>query len=257
MIFLPKNKGFLNDVIEDQEDNKKVQTDNLNVSLDKTVIEQSIIFDDLVVEPKALRDQTSKDKVLFGYNASLADLRKRGYDRHLRSDEVFRIMIEALENPSDKLNAVADDLWDSHGELLSAYFQVSHDGKELTVFLDPENLKYDSNVYVVDGNNGFIKCSTTNKFSLEKIVKKRIFWRNKTENIPLKDLVRLERVNEINPELVEFLYSRPYHRLPRHIQIHGGLRLPPAGKGGPIGRIRYFTVYAESSYGASRGVRLK
>lgn len=216
------------------------------------VVSSNVTLDQLVIEASALRSQADGEKDLLTYDASLAGLKSRGYARHLRPDEVFKIMIDALENPSSKWKGVDADLRSSYGEWLSAYFQVSPDGKELTVFLDPENLELKGSVYVVDGNNGLVKGSSMHKFSLEKVVGAE------TKNICLRNWVPLSQVNKVSSELVEFLYTRPYDRLPDRIKNNGGLRLPKAGKGWPVGRgigdINY-SLDASYSDGASRGVR--
>ena len=235
-----------------------VQDSDKNKSQNVQPVVQGISLDKLLVEASALRSQAGGDKDLLSYDASLTDLRSRGYNRHLRPDEVFRIMIDALENPYSQWKNVDADLLSSYGEWLSAYFQVSADGKELTVFLDPENLQWNGDVYVVDGNNGIVKGSSSRKFSLEKVVGKNLLGRAKTKNISLNNRVPLSQVNEINPELVEFLYTRTHDRLPDKIKHKGYLRLPEAGKGWPVGRgFDSNDYYLDAYYNgrASRGVR--
>lgn len=234
------------------------EIDNIEELLYKKRNNLSIDLDGIIVEVESPKDGSSSRN--FYFNESLSHLKtRRGYDRHLRPDEIFRIIIECLENPSSKFENINND-FNSTYQWLSAYFQISSNGKELTVFLDPENIKWDNTRYtggyIIDGNNGEIKCSSKHKFCLEKIIKR--FLRGvEIKNIDLWKDVPLSLVNDVNPELVEFLYGKPYDILPTIIKKRGNIHLPYADEGSPVGIIYSDFSINKCTMCASRGVKTK
>ena len=200
-----------------------------------------ITLDNLIIEEKSPRG--GKDKKLFTYDKSLEVLRQRNYQRHLRPDEAFRLLIDTLENPNSKYKQVSEDMLLSYGEWLSsAMLRKSKD--KLTCYTDPENLIWDSSQYKVQGN---LKYSQEKTFTIDK-------------DIPSQSWVDL---NKFPNDLVEFLYSRPFDKLPKVMQKgnkRAQLWLPEEGIIRPVGRgYDYYDFCVDACYdgggGASRGVR--
>ena len=126
---------------------------------------QIITLDKLVIEEKAPRD-SNNNKILYTYDKSLEAIKQRGYQRHLRSNEAFQLMIDAIENPSSKYTSTKEDMLSSYGEWLSlAVLRTKPD--ELKLYLDPENLVWNSSrsEYVVQGN---LKYSQERAFNISK-----------------------------------------------------------------------------------------
>ena len=196
-----------------------------------------LTLDNLVIEPSSSRDQNNRKK-LFTYDQSLFDLRSRGYERHLRSDEAFRVLIDAIENPNSKYKSISDDMLFSYGEWLSLAGKRESDTK-LHLYNDPDGTL---------NNYEFIPQNF-------KYLEEKIFTIDK--DIQSGTYVDLDRFPN---DLVTFLYSRPFDKLPDVIKSgnrRAQLWLPKQGIIRPFGRgddFDYFYLYASYSNGASRGV---
>ncbi len=83
-----------------------------------------IQLDNLIIEDKV-------SEYFYTYEESLESLRERGYQRHLRSDEAFRILIDGLKNPRSKYKKICDNMLSSCNEWLSLAFIGS------IIILDP------------------------------------------------------------------------------------------------------------------------
>ena len=210
--------------------------------------ERSLTLDNLVIEEKSPRD-SGNNKTLQTYDKSMESLRSRGFKRHLRPDEAFRILIDAIENkgkplinPSGKgkplIKSISEDMLSSYGEWLS--LAMLRNGAELSCYLDPENLVWNGTSYVV---NGALKHSGEHKFNIKRIHSEKY--------------VDLDKFPQ---DLVTFLYSRPYDKLPevmRKENRRSQLWLPGEGIIRPCGRGSSFDDFDVSGYDsrASRGVR--
>ena len=104
-----------------------------------------ISLDNLVIEERSPRKNAQKE--LFVYDQSLSSLKQRGYSRHLRPDESFRILIDAIENPNSKYNLIKEDMLSGYGEWLSLAFL--RQGDIFHCYLDPENLIWNGSIYVI------------------------------------------------------------------------------------------------------------
>ncbi len=191
---------------------------------------------DIVFEPRAVYGGT--EKKWYTFDASLRALQKRGYERHPRPAEAFDLTCRRLEGRlQPEQQAVADDMFSNRGEWLS--MTMLREGNLLHCYLDPENLVWNGHKYVVPG--GKLKHAGEEVYSIGST----------NECVPIKD------VNEINPALVEKLWSRPYAILPEKIRQNAWLLLPPENTLWPVGRGDYNNEYDidSSYYGlASRGV---
>ena len=208
--------------------------------IDGKVIESvpSVLYKDFFVEAKAKRDVGQVDKSLMYYDKSLADLRSKGFARHLRSQEVFGLLADGLEGKlSGEQKVVYDDMLVSYGEWLSLAFE--RDGNKLFCYVDPEGLVWKDNRYVKDNN---FKFSEKKEFDISG--KSSRVW------IDLR---------EFGDDFVKFLYGRFFSHLPVQMQ-EGGQRaqvyLPPDKTAWPVGRgnCYWFGVFGFNYYGrASRG----
>ena len=203
-----------------------------------------LTLDNLVIEKLSPRDQNNRKK-LFTYDQSLFDLRSRGYERHLRPDEAFRIIIDAIENPNSQYILLKQDMLFSYGEWFSLAVQRANQ-TELILYPDPKNLVWnDEKGYLMKGKSS--DCSEAKTFTID-------------QNIPSQNWLDLNRFPN---ELVEFLCSRPFDRLPEIMKSGNNrsqLWLPQEGIIRPFGRgddFYDFNLGAYCNYWASRGVRLR
>ena len=198
---------------------------------------KSQTLDNLVIEEKSPRGNGNA-KIFQSYDKSMESLRSRGFKRHLRPDEAFGIIIDAIENKGKPLiKSISEDMLSSYGEWLS--LAMLRNGAELSCYLDPENLVWNGTSYVV---NGALKHSGEHKFNIKRIHSEKY--------------VDLDKFPQ---DLVTFLYSRPYDKLPevmRKENRRSQLWLPGEGIIRPCG---LGSIDGSSVYGyydrASRGVR--
>ncbi|MDP3990627.1 MAG: hypothetical protein Q8Q01_05495 [archaeon] len=206
--------------------------------------ETESFYNGVTFEPKAVRNSRNVDfKEVFTYNASLARLTDKGYERHPRPSEVFGFLIANLEK---KLTAeqeiVAEDMEkeDYYGEWMSIAVKRSDD--ILTVYIDPEGLVWNDSK---DRYKKIFNFSDRRDFSIS--------------GIPLNEYVELNRFND---DLVEFLYTRPFAQLPPEIREGNERALillpPPNKKIWPVARGSISRFSFDGYYGingrASRGV---
>ncbi len=193
---------------------------------------------DVVFQPKAVYKE--EEKRLYTFDASLRALRERGYERHPRPAEAFDLICRGLEGRlQPEQQVVADDRVDNNGEWLS--MAVLREGNLLHCYLDPENLRWNGNDYVVQG--GKLKHAGEEVYSVSSLCE----W------VPIKE------TNEINPALVEKLWSRHYAILPEEVRQNAWLYLPPENVLWPVSRgfANQYIISAYYNFKASRGVRLK
>ncbi len=192
---------------------------------------------DVVFEEKAVYD--GKEKRLYTYDASLRALRARGYERHPRPVEAFDFICRGLEERlQPEQQAVAGDMVNSYGEWLS--MAILRKGNLLHCYLDPENLVWNGNQYIVQG--GKLKHAEEEVYSIGS----------------LHGLIHIKYMNDANPALVEKLWSRHYALLPEEIRQNAWILLPPENALRPVSSNNYITKYdVDTSYitSASRGVR--
>ncbi len=197
---------------------------------------------DIIFEPKA-------EKKLYTFDASLRVLRERSYERHPRPAEAFGLICNGLEGRlQPDQQAIADEMIQEDGsEWLSMV--MLREGNLLHCYLDPENLVWNGHKYVAQG--GKLKHAGEEVYSIGSSIGSLRVW------VPIKE------VNEMNPALVEKLWSRHYAILPEEIRQNGRLWFPSENVLWPVGRLGYFDgkyiigtvigTYWDSS--ASRGVQ--
>ncbi len=170
---------------------------------------------DVVFEEKAVYD--GKEKRLYTYDASLRALRARGYERHPRPVEAFDLICRGLEGTlQPDQQAIADNMLNGYGEWLS--MAIMQEENMLHCYLDPENLVWNGYQYVVQG--GKLKHAGEEVYSIGSLL----------------DWSTPKGVNEINPFLVQKLWSRPYAILPEEIRQNTWLYLPPENVLMPVSR---------------------
>jgi len=202
-----------------------------NIDLDR------IIIDNLAVERTAIRESNNEKKVYF-YNESLERLRKYGYERHLRPNEAFNIIIDALEHQESNYKEICKDMMSSSGEWLS--IAIERDKDFLICYLDPEFIILEDNNY-----------NTTNISSADKIK----FYIG--DGIQSNDWVSLK---EFPKDFTAFLLSKSFFDLPDKMKIGENeirIYLPENG----IWPMAYrhldlaYNIIEYSKHSASRGVK--
>ena len=134
--------------------------------------------------------------------------------------------------------ATADDRVNSYGEWLS--MAMLREGNLLHCYFDPENLVWDGNKYTAQGEK--LKHAGEEVYSIGSMNR----W------VSIKD------VNEINPALVEKLWSRHYAILPEEVRQKAWLLIPSENSLLPVSRGNYINRYVidfNSNFKVSRGVR--
>ena len=200
-------------------------------------VKQALV--DIVFEEKAV--DNGKEKNFYTFDASLRVLRKRGYERHPRPAEAFGLICNGLEGRlQPEQQTVADNMLNGYEEWLS--MALLREGNLLYCYLDPENLRWDEKEwkYVVQG--GKLKHAGEEVYSIGSM----------RGGVPIKDM------NEINPLLVEKLWSRHYAILPEEIRQKTWLYLPPENVLWPVDHSNYDGRYHIGTHfysRASRGVR--
>ena len=203
------------------------------------------------------------------FDEGLTSLKNRGYQRHMRPNEAFFIIMGGLEKTKNIYHEMlAGDMllsltYSSHqGEWLSLAM-VRRDDK-LECYLDPE--LYFENIPLFFG----IKKIPVYRFAGVKGVKKpdKTFY---IGNIPSKKLIDVE---EFPDDLVEFLYSRKFKDFPEVMQKgnifpyrKAKICMPPNNKLYPVSRGEHYgfkeinngfdILPCLSSKKPSRGVRIK
>ncbi len=195
------------------------------------------VLADIVFEEKAVYN--GKEKRFHMFDVSLRALRARGYERHPRPAEAFDLICRRLEGRlSPEQQAIADDMRNGYSEWLS--MAMMREGNLLHCYLDPENLVYDHNKwsYVVQG--GKLKHAGEEVYSIGS----------------LREWVSIKDVNEINPALVEKLWSRHYAILPEEIRQKAWIWLTSNEGLCPIlrGSYSWYISPVNILSGASRGI---
>ncbi len=202
-----------------------------NIDLDR------IIIDNTAIE-RTTGKETNNEKKIYSYNESLERLRKYGYERHLRPNEAFKIIIDALEHPESNYKEIYKDMMSSFGEWLS--LAIERDKDFLICYLDPEGIIFEDNNY-----------NTTNISFADKI---KIYI---GDGIQSNDWVSLK---EFPKDFTSFLLSKTFFDLPDKMKIGENeirIYLPENG----IWPVAYrhldlaYNVIEYSKHAASRGLR--
>lgn len=202
-----------------------------NIELDR------IIIDNIAIEMGTIKEANNEKKI-YSYNESLERLRKYGYERHLRPNEAFKIIIDAIEHPESNYKGVYKDMASSFGEWLSLAIEKEKDF--LICYLDPEFIKLEDNNY-----------NATNISFTDKIK----FYIG--DGIPSSDWVSLR---EFPKDFTTFLLSKTFLDLPDKMKVGENeirVYLPENG----IWPMAYrhldlaYNVIECSKLGASRGLR--
>lgn len=193
-------------------------------------------YTNFTFEHPAYREAGATEKKLLHYDESLARLRAAGYERHARPQEVFSLLINGLEGKltgaSQPLAAVKNDILTGYEEWLNLAFERK--GAVLVAYLDPEGLVWRKDKYKKDN----FTFAEKREFTIGAVESCK--WL-KLQNFPTT--------------LVEYLYTRPFDKLPKDIQDNGVLYLPSEKTLWPVGRGDYGFGVGASYDWASRGVR--
>ncbi len=202
------------------------------------VPQQSIVaasYKDLEFELKAPRK--GNDKETFYFNQSLERLRKAGFQRHPLPHEAFVLILDGLEGKlTGNEQHVKEDMLKSYGEWLSLVFK--REGNTLHCYEHPEKIVW------------------VDKYDFSQMT----FTSDKTfpvKGLKSEDYISIKDVAKKSPDLVTYLWSRPFDKLPDEIQKNAGILIPAENTAWPVGR-DYVSRYYVSGYSydwASRGVR--
>ena len=189
----------------------------------------------VIFEQRALRK--NHDKQLFLFHDSLNSLKKRGYERHARPNEVFGLLCAYLEGDLSVKN-VAEDVLSSYGEWSS--FAMRYQNNLLHCYIDPD-LEYDKK----SEQYNLKSCSSEMFFSIPPLEE--------------KSYLTIKELHALNPQFVELIWSRPFHDLPLEIRENGNLFVGRDANVWPAGRGSYYSGYIVNSCNynnwASRGVQ--
>ena len=173
----------------------------------------TICYKDLLFETfpadRIIRDHTRyPGEYLLGWEKSLARLRDASYDRHPRPQEVFGLLMDALEDKIyDREILGLSRVLLIDGEWLSIAFQK--EGRKLMIYLDPVGL-----VTKVEHPR---KGIPTDEFSYVEFsyVEKREF---SIKGKPSGELISASRFKD---DLVRYLCGRSFRELPRSFRWRG------------------------------------
>lgn len=195
------------------------------------------IFKNIKFEQGAPYD--GKDKKLFTYDASLAALRKRKFQRHPYPAEVMSFLIAYYEKKLPQhLAVVAEDMLASYGEWFN--LATKRQGDTLLCYEDPKNLIWNERkgLYVPKGK---LQYERLQKFSIP--------------GLPSSETVELQNVD---PQLQRYFYSREWKDLPSEMKTDSTIWLPEDGQLWPVGRgifnVRFIVICYDYNFRASRGV---
>jgi len=194
-------------------------------------------------EPRALREEYRNKKAGLTFDESLTDLKRRGYDRHARPQEVFSLLCDHLEEKLGKrLQGVADDIVSYTHEWLSLAWECK--GDTLIAYVDPVGLVWsdEQEEYVKDN----FSCTETQEFDITS-----------NQSRPWIDL------KKFGEDFVVAHYGAPFNELPSQMREEypkARVMLPQDGMVWPVGRGNLYTYSLDSVFykvRASRGVRDK
>lgn len=185
----------------------------LNLS-EKPVIH---VLEELIIEPKAADYNKTGGKSFHTFNSSLETLRQRGYERHLRADEVFSLAIAELEgNILKEQKEVLEDIRKTKDEWVS--LAVERVGSKLTFFVDPKNLVWANTCAYITRNNKPVECAEKRVFEIQDSAMP------KKEDSKYEAFL-LDPFDVSDKSIFEFLFSRPFRDIPFEIIERNGLEL--------------------------------
>ena len=182
-------------------------------------------------ELKALREEGSDFKALMSRDDSFANLKLRGYERHLYAREYFALLIASLEGklPSDKQLAI-NDMNKGRGEWF-------HD----VVFTDDKTITFYEGVPKIANEPSQLEYTAKKTFELNGLMPANYY--------------SVIQVFNANPKLGKHIWTTTYKKLSEFIKTKTGLILPEKNTVWPVGRCGYgCDVYAYYVNRASRGV---
>ena len=196
---------------------------------------QGTTYKDVIFEALAYRKPKETNKELFTFDKSCERLVLAGFKRHPLPAEVFSLIIDVLEGKvSASLLSVKEDFFKNYGEWFDLVFKPKNG--VLHCYEQPRNVVCIPNDY---------DCS------------KMIFDQEKKfplNGLPLKTYIPIKDVAKKSHQIVTYIWSRPFEKLPSEIQNNANLWIPDSAR--PVGRDDYgiFNV-SGNYYWASRGVR--
>jgi len=199
----------------------------------------------LKLEKEILGIGTGISRKCLCFEESLQRLSSNGYDRHLRPNEAFELIIAHLKGKivNPELDSAVEDMLNSGcSEWLSMAFERR--GDTLICYTDPKNIMYGKDCYVV-GENLFLKFSNEEKFSIRGLPELR--WVD---------------LGEFSDRMVRHLYSVKFSELPKQMQ-EARVYLPPDETIWPVARHHSrhhpsgkFELGIFQSLAASRGLKM-
>ncbi len=184
----------------------------------------------------------ARDQYLYFFDEGLASLKARGYERYPYSWEIFKLIIDYLENTlKDPVTGYWSNIHKQVEESLDCgeWFNMAFERKKdkLICYLDPEGIRWDNNTggYVTD-------------FVLNYRDKKEF----NVDSLPFGQWVDLKSFDN---NFVEYFYTRKFEDLPERIKHEAQVFLPLDGALWPIGRGRKKTMSIScNSNRAARGI---
>lgn len=184
-------------------------------------------------EELAYREPDKTEKALFTFDKSCERV-VNGGKRHALPAEVFSLIIDVLEGKvSGALVSVKDDMFKSYGEWFDLV--IKPENNTLHCYEHPRN------VIPITGDYDCSKMTFSNEKQFP------------LNGLPLKTYIPIKDIAKKSPQMIIYVWSRPFEKLPSEIQKNAGLWIPDHAQ--PVGR-GYYGYYVIAYYyvGASRGV---
>ncbi len=181
-----------------------------------------------------------KSRYHHTFDDSLRRLRKAGYDRHPRPQEIFSLTRDFLHNRlNENFAQVAKNLLFGSGEWSS--MAMKREGNLLYCCLDPENLGWDKDRYVVRGRK--LKGVETKVFDVGNILSRTPFG-----------------LDALPDELVQYITGWSLQNLPsfmheRFWKFRFLVTLPIEGDWSPVGKVNLDYMHVPAIDMISRGVK--
>lgn len=196
-------------------------------------------LNNLVWEPVAAVGTDGK-KLLFYYDSHEKRLKEIGLERAPSPQESMSLIIAHLESRLDpELGKVVLNMLERHGEFFCHAAQRSNGN--LTIYEYATGFRWNGENYDVPEHLWY---KDKRQFNVAGI---NSGWND------------LKFFNRINPELIEYLYSRKYNELPEAIRCSGQIYVPENDKIWPVGRAckPVFGILLDCKNRGSRGVNPK
>lgn len=209
------------------------------------------------VTPTALADlewQLTKVNEWLYFDDSQQKLTQAGFERHPLMNEAFALICQYLDDQknetkvlSPELTAVAQDMLSGKGEWFSQAIKTVQDGNQ-------------KKVVFYELVTAFPRTAKDDGYDRERMKNSGSVVEFDISDLDVGTYHYHKNLEGKHDDLVQYVTSRPFSKLPEEIQQDGGLYLPNFSRRWPVARDYYnFRFYVNYNYNitASRGVRAR